>query len=104
VFLRLNFGTRAHLVLWYHNFHLASARDALYNGAGVPVRFDPSGAAGRFVGNELDILLTLYLNPHADFQFGVSNFWAGSFIERTAPTPTAAEDPFFFYTQFTFRF
>lgn len=103
-YLRLNFGARANLVFWYNNFHLASARAPLFNAAGAPIRFDPTGSAGRFVGNELDIVLTTYLNPHTDFQFGVSKFFSGTFIQRTAPDPAAGADGFFFYTQFTFRF
>lgn len=102
--LRFNMGNRANLSLWFHDFHLASARDALYNGGGTPIRFDPSGRAGRFVGNELDIVLNLYVNPNTDWQFGYCQFWAGRFVEETAKTPDQARDANFFYTQFTFRF
>lgn len=102
--LKLNFGKRANLLFWYHNFHLASARDALYNAAGAPIRRSPQGTAGRYVGDELDIVLTVLVNPNADWQFGVGQFWAGPFVERTAQTPAQAANAGFFYTQFTFRF
>ncbi|MGE3818267.1 MAG: alginate export family protein, partial [Isosphaeraceae bacterium] len=102
--LKLYFGKRANLLLWYNNFHLASARDALYNAGGVPYRRDLTGRAGRYVGDELDVMLNFLVNPNVDWQIGLSHFWAGSFIQRTAKNPESAEDGNFFYTQFTFRF
>lgn len=104
VLTRFSLGQRASLLLWYYNFHLASARDALYNAAGTPIRFDPTGRAGRYVGDELDIVLSFVMNPHSDWQIGVSHFWAGPFVQRTANTPAQAEGGLFFYTQFLFRF
>ncbi|MDX2038428.1 MAG: alginate export family protein [Isosphaeraceae bacterium] len=104
VFLKFSFDTRVTFLIWYHDFHLASARDALYNGAGVPIRRDESGRAGRYVGNELDLLLVLVLNPHSDVQIGISNFFAGTFVERTSRTSSEAQGGTFFYTQFSYRF
>jgi len=101
---KIYFGDRANLLFWYHNFHLASARDALYNGANAPIRIDPTGRAGRYVGDELDIILNLIVNPNMDWQFGLSHLWAGPFIQRTARTPAQAEDSNLFYTQFVVRF
>lgn len=102
--LKFFFGKRATLLFWYHNFHLASARDALYNAAGTPIRRDPTGQAGRYVGNELDVILSIFVNPNMDWQFGFSQFWAGPFVQQTAPDPASAKDGNFFYTQFLFRF
>lgn len=102
--LKLFFGKRANLLLWYNNFQLASSRDALYNAAGAPYRHDPTGRAGRYVGDELDVVLNILVNPNVDWQIGLSHLWAGPFVQRTAKTPGAAEDGNFFYTQFTFRF
>jgi hypothetical protein len=104
VYLRLWFGRRMNVVLWYHNFHLASARAPLFNAAGVPTRADPTGTAGRYVGDELDIAITYALNPNADLQLGVSQFWSGPFVQRTAPNPAAAEGGNFLYSVFTLRF
>ena len=56
------------------------------------------------MGDEIDFAIDFILNPHADWQFGASHFWAGSYVERTATTPAQARDGSFFYTQFTFRF
>ena len=102
--LKLFFGKRANLQFWYHFLQLASARDALYNAAGTPSRFDPSGRAGRTIGNELDIVLNYAVNPNSDWQIGFCQFWAGEFVENTATTPAKAQNANFFYTQFTVRF
>jgi hypothetical protein len=102
--LKFFFGKRANLLLWYNHFDLASARDALYNAAGNVVRSDPSGRAGRYVGDELDVVLNFLVNPNADWQIGLAHFWAGPFIQRTAKSSETAGDGNFFYTQFTFRF
>jgi hypothetical protein len=91
---------RINLLLWYHHFELASARDALYNAGGIPIRVDPTGRAGTDVGDEIDVLINLIVNPNTDFQIGYSHFFPGSFLERTGP----GEDANFFYSQFTFRF
>lgn len=102
--LKFFLGKRANLSFWFHDFHLASARDALYNGGGTPIRIDPTGKAGRYVGNELDIVLNFYVNPNTDWQIGLSEFWVGRFVKATAKDPSQAENASFFYTQFTFRF
>ena len=95
---------RVNFLLWYHHFNLASARDSLYNAAGAPIRTDPTGRAGTYVGDELDIAINLILNPHTDWQFGASHFWAGPYVQRTATNPAQARDGSFFYAQFVFRF
>jgi hypothetical protein len=103
-FLKFYWGKRANLLFWYYNFNLASARDGLFTAGGALERIDPTGRAGRYVGNELDIVLNLIVNPNADWQFGLAHLWAGPFIQRTAATPAQAQDANFFYTQFVFRF
>jgi hypothetical protein len=102
--LKFFLGKRANLLLWYHNFQLASARAPLFNGAGVPYRVDPTGQAGRYVGDEIDVVLNFIVNPNADWQIGLAHFFAGSFIQNTAATPAQAQDANFFYTQLTVRF
>jgi hypothetical protein len=102
--LKFYLGKRAQLLLWYYNFQLASARDGLFTAGGALERIDPTGRAGRDVGNELDVVLTVFQNPNTEWQFGLAHLWAGSFIQRTAATPAQAQDSNFFYTQFTFRF
>ena len=91
---------RLALLLWYHRFFLAKKRDALYNAAGVPIRRDLTGQAGNDVGQEIDFLATVHVNPHTDVQIGYSYFFAGSFIEQTG----FGGDVDFFYLTFQFRF
>lgn len=102
--LKFFLGKRAQLLFWYYNFQLASARDGLFTASGALERIDPTGRAGRDVGNELDIVLTVFQNPNTEWQFGLARLWAGSFIQQTATTPAQAGDSNLFYTQFTFRF
>lgn len=91
------------LLLWWHIFHLDQARDALYNAPGVPIRFDPTGAAGTDVGQELDLTLTYAINARTELLFGYSHFWAGNFVLATNP-PGVSGDVDFFYTQLQWRF
>lgn len=93
-------GKRVNLLVWYHHFELAQARDALYNAAGVPIRRDLSGQAGTNVGDEIDFLVNFIINPNTDFQINYSRFFAGPFVERTG----VDRDGEFFYMQFAFRF
>jgi hypothetical protein len=102
--LKFYFGKRANLLFWYYNFHLASARDGLFTAGGALERIEPTGRAGRYVGNELDVVLNFIVNPNADWQIGLAHLWAGPFIRNTAETPAQAQDSNFFYTQFIFRF
>lgn len=91
------------LLVWYHIFHLARARDALYNATGAPIRISPSGTAGTYVGQELDLLWQIVFNPRADVVFGYSHFFAGSFVKATNP-PGVSGNADFYYSQWTWRF
>jgi hypothetical protein len=87
----------------FNNFELASARDALFNAAGVPLRLDPTGAAGRQVGQELDIILNFHLATHSDLMVGYSKLFAGDFIKNTAANADQAQDPEFLFFMYTYR-
>ncbi|MEJ7639286.1 MAG: alginate export family protein [Singulisphaera sp.] len=93
---------RVNFLVWYHHFTLVSSRDALYNAAGAATRRDPTGRAGNDVGDEVDVLMNVILNPHADLQFSYSHFFPGDFIERTGTGGGEGTD--FFYSQLVFRF
>lgn len=83
----------------YHIFHLANARDALYGPAGAPLRFDPTGRAGRDVGQELDLIMNFHVGTHQDILVAYSHMWAGRFLERTGP----GRDPETFWLMYNFR-
>jgi hypothetical protein len=84
----------------YHVFNLVSARDGLYNSSGTVIRSDPTGRAGRFVGQEIDLTTNFHLSLHQDLYVGYSVLFAGSFIRNTAG-PQA--DPSLFYVQYSFK-
>lgn len=70
----------------YHIFHLANARDALYNPGGQISRVDPTGRAGRDVGSELDFIVNWHLGPHTDIVTAYSHMFAGDFLNATGPS------------------
>jgi hypothetical protein len=95
-----------------HVFYLDSPRDALYNSGGTPIRFDPTGKSGRYVGDEIDLTINFHLSNHQDILIGYSHLYAGDFIHN-APTPATplkgstpasrATDPELFYVQYSFK-
>ncbi|MCI0457855.1 MAG: alginate export family protein, partial [Gemmataceae bacterium] len=91
------------LIGQFHHFTLAASQDALYNAAGVAIRRDPTGRAGRDVGNEIDLIVNFHLGPHSDILTGWSKLYAGSFIERTAATAAGRISPELFYFMYNFR-
>jgi hypothetical protein len=91
---------RVTFLAWWYIFHLQEARDSLYNAGGAPIRTDPTGAAGRYVGQELDFLLNFTLTPRAGLSVGYSHFFAGEFIEETG----VQSDADLVYTQLVLQF
>jgi hypothetical protein len=82
------------LLAWYHVFFLDEARDALYNANGAVIRFDPTGAAGRDVGQELDLTAQFIFSPRTDLLVGYSHFWAGDFVRATNPAGVTGDVDF----------
>ena len=90
-------AARAELELWpckgvkidasLHAFRLADAHDALYEAGNAVLRKDPTGAAGRDVGTELDVLATWNFRTHHVVGVEVSRFWTGDSFERTGAGP-----------------
>ena len=83
----------------YHYLTLASSQDALYNVAGIPVRIDPSGNAGRTIGHEVDFLINFHMNANLDILVGYSKLYEGRFIRETGP----GTSPELFYLQTNYR-
>lgn len=71
-----------------HGFRLMDARDAWYGAGGAPnkraggIFKDPTGAAGKDVGIELDLEATVRIDPRTIVQAGYGVFDPGSFVER----------------------
>ncbi|MBY0460985.1 MAG: alginate export family protein, partial [Gemmataceae bacterium] len=85
-----------------HTFWLADRRDALYNAGGNAIRFDRTGRAGSYVGQELDFVFNFHLSKHADILTGYSHLFGGEFIKNTAGR-TGAVDSGLFYLQFSYK-
>lgn len=83
----------------WHHFRLDSANDALYNAGGAPSRISPTGAAGKNVGNEIDLLANFHVGPHSDVLVGWSKLFAGDFIRQTG----SGRDPELLYLMYNFR-
>lgn len=88
------------LIAELHLFWLQRGRDALYNNGGVPVRFDPTGAAGTRVGQEINLTTLVRLNRHASLLVSYGHFFPGPFLTRTGGDRRAD----FLYTWVTFKF
>lgn len=89
------------ITIWlqYHHFWLDESRDALYNAGGVAIRRDATGAAGRNVGDELDVVLNFDLADNSDLLVGYSKLFGGSFLANTA----GPEDAELFYLMYQQR-
>jgi hypothetical protein len=86
----------------FHSFWLDSPSDALYNAAGNVVRRDPTGRAGRHVGEELDLVANLHLSNHTDVLLGYSYLWGGDFLVNTSG-PNRAINSSFYFLQLTYK-
>lgn len=85
----------AHRALW-----LDSATDSF----GLTGVRDPSGASGRFAGQQLDLQLVHWLVPQrAQLDLGYAHLFKGSFL-RNAPNAPATGDTDYGYASVTFTF
>jgi hypothetical protein len=72
-----------------HILSLASATDALYNASGQIQRYDPTGKAGRSVGEELTFVTNFHLTQRQDVFLAYSHLFEGRFLESTGPGRSA---------------
>jgi len=86
-----------------HIFRLDSAKDALYSKSGAVERVDPTGRAGKDVGDEFDFYVNFHLSNHQDVLFGYSYLAPGDFIRNTATNARAARSPELTYLQYSFK-
>lgn len=94
-------GDRVSLLLWYHQFFLVEDTTP-YSLVLTP--FNPNVAAGdRDLGQEIDILFNININPRHNVLVGYSHFNSGAYYEETPGVPTDA-DADFFYLQYQTQF
>lgn len=93
------------VTLWlqYHNFWLARRRDALYGDSGAPERRDPTGRAGNFVGNEIDVIVNLHLTKRTDVLLAYAYLFAGGFLRNTQRPGSGSPDSSAVYVTVNFR-
>ncbi len=98
--IEFNLKTNWQVEIKHNAWWLADSHDALYNASGHLVALVSSGAAGRFVGQESEIVTT-YTFPHqvvADAGFG--HIFPGTFLLNA--TPGISHN--FTYAQLTYTF
>jgi Alginate export len=61
----------------YHAFMLDSAHDALYSAGGAVLRYDPTGKAGRDIGQELDFITNFHLTKRQDILVAYGHLFEG---------------------------
>ncbi|MBI2955742.1 MAG: alginate export family protein [Acidobacteria bacterium] len=84
----------------YHRFLLAARRGPWKNAGGRVLGFDPTGAAGRDLGQEVDLTVRVPVERHVSLLAGYSVFLPGRFAARTR----GPETHHFGYIQTTVKF
>jgi len=69
----------------YSRYWLADAHDALYNGGGAVIARSPTGVAGTYVGQEIDLIAAGKFRPSLGFSAGLGHFVTGTFLKNTTP-------------------
>lgn len=94
-------GPRVTMITWFHHFFLDQATTP-YGVTMAP--FNTVAAAGdKELGQELDLLFNININPRNNVLVGWSHFAAGDYYDTTAGVPSNA-DADFFYCQYQMRF
>lgn len=76
----------------YRTNWLASSKDAWVRGN----RIDPTGQSGRFIGQQIDLLLRHRVTQFFSIEVGYSHFMPGAFVRNTGDSPDS--DRFFIQT------
>ncbi|HLI48732.1 MAG TPA: alginate export family protein [Chthonomonas sp.] len=92
-----------------HFLSLADGRDYWYGVNGAPVKgssgkplWSPTGAAGRDIGSEVDVVADYRVSAYLGLSIGYSHFWPGHYIKTL--DPAQAHEVNWFYVQPTYRF
>ena len=85
--------------VFYRAFWLAESRDAWVG----PMLQEPTGKAGRFLGNQIELSANWQFLPSLNAEIGYAHFFKGSFIENISTPSSPVVDTKFFYAAWTFR-
>ncbi len=91
---------RLTMVIDQHFFWLDQAEDAWRNAGGVPIRRDPTGNSGNYIGREIDVTVKYVVNKHLKLMVGAAKFFTSTFVSRTGPGDNAE----WAFTQAVFTF
>lgn len=86
----------------YHSFQLDQARDRWYSRKAPVTLHDPTGAAGRDVGSELDLTVKVEVRERVGVEVGYSRFFSGRFVKTLLGG--GLPQPSFGYAQLRLRF
>lgn len=78
-------GRATPILVNYHGYWLAEARDALYAASGAAVARVISGASNRRVGQELDIQIAHPVAEQLSLAAGYAHLFAGPFLKQATP-------------------
>lgn len=92
---------RVKFLTWWHTFNLENGADVPYSVVMTPFVATPGGS--KHLGEELDLLMSVSINPRWNMLFGYSHFWSGAFYDTNPAVPFAG-DANFIYTQSAFNF
>ena len=73
------------VIVGYHAYWLAEARDALYAASGAPLARVPAGAASTRVGQEIDLQVSRPLTPYLALSAGYAHLFPGPFLNEATP-------------------
>jgi hypothetical protein len=90
------------LILKWRAWYLAQAKDE-WVGSGLQ---DPTGAAGNYLGQDVEIRVRWSWGTYSTFDVGYDHFFKGSYVSNLAQIPgnPAANDSDYFYIQSELRF
>jgi len=69
----------------YNSYWLADAHDALYTAGGGIIARNPTGSAGRYVGQGFDFVSSFSFNSRLTVSGGFGKIFAGTFLKNTTP-------------------
>jgi hypothetical protein len=84
----------------YSDYWLANAHDAMYNTSNAVVAQVANGTAGRWVGQEIDLVNAIQLSKITSIGGGVSHIFPGTFLKIATPGQSYTAPYLFFQTKF----